>query len=540
MVDSNYTSPIGSGFKNDFSSLFSSANPSLASGLTSGMSIATPGNVSRAGIVSPGQTGIQSGNVLSPAQTNALTSPPQVKSMTTSSTGDGGSTNSIEYHAPTIPQFSQDGGTSATDPTAGTRPFTGYSVTTPNTTNSDVLGSGLSYADVLNARSQLMNDYQDAAGKYANDYQNITGQQIKSQFAGDTTDYGTGMANLVKLESTPILTADQMRATNALNALGANNQTLGAIQPQQVSPGSSLVSPLGGNPIYTGMGASPSEVASQAQNLYQRDLTTGQPQMNTDGSINWNYYGNQARQLIAGASGQGGGDVGGSSPGQSAGPSSGAYGSQGYGNVSSIPSELQPYVLSAKVGDQGLNFIQSDRVPATLQPMAQAMAAKAGIPYLDSDGAKAVYAAQQILDVVDSANALAIRNLKPGVGGHITDSMTNWANNFLQFNPDLSNFAQLKDAASKATTALAGGQGSGFRMSMPVIENAINNMSTANDNLENALTKNAALANQIRNAIAPVFPQMGGGTIFSNQYSSSNPTGAGSSSSGNPFDEGNF
>jgi hypothetical protein len=140
-------------------------------------------------------------------------------------------------------------------------------------------------------------------------------------------------------------------------------------------------------------------------------------------------------------------------------------------------------------------------------------------------------AAQQIIDVVNSAEALSIRNLKSGVGGKIADSALAWANQWLQFNPDLSNFNQLKDAASKATTALAGGVGSGFRMNMGIIEAATQNMPVAGDNLETAMTKAEALRGQIINALAPLYPQMRGGQVFSGNYTSSNPTGGAAGSS---------
>ena len=187
----------------------------------------------------------------------------------------------------------------------------------------------------------------------------------------------------------------------------------------------------------------------------------------------------------------------------------GTYGSSGYGNLNVIPPTLQKYVISTPLSDtqsSNLSFVQDEKVPTALKETMKNYADQAGIPYLDSDGTKAFYAAQQILNVVDAAKALSVRNLSDGVGGRITNSMAAWANNFLQFNPDISNFAQLKDAASKATTALAGGQGSGFRMNMGIIEAATANLPTANDNLSTALVKADALATQIINGLKPVFP----------------------------------
>jgi hypothetical protein len=223
--------------------------------------------------------------------------------------------------------------------------------------------------------------------------------------------------------------------------------------------------------------------------------------------------------------------------GQPQGQSQG-YGSNGYGNINALTPSLRQYVQNVSFQNADgsvtqLGFIDGNRLPAALQATAQSQSAAAGIPYFPGggSGANAVLAAQQIIDVVNSAEALSIRNLKSGVGGKIADSALAWANQWLQFNPDLSNFNQLKDAASKATTALAGGVGSGFRMNMGIIEAATQNMPVAGDNLETAMTKAEALRGQIINALSPLYPQMRGGQVFSGNYTSSNPTGGAAGSS---------
>lgn len=426
-----------------------------------------------------------------------------------------------------------------------TQNLTGYNVNVPDTTNSNVIGSGLGYADVLNARNQLQGDYQKAQEQYAKDYQNITGQEIKGQFAGDTTDYGTGMANLIKMEGTPVLTADQMRATNALNALGVNQQTAQLVNPlnNQVAPGSTAVNPITGQPAFSGMGASPSTVLSTAQTLAQQAMQYGTPQLDQNGQLDMGYYTRQAQALYGGFGqgnqfganqlGMGGGQTpvgqmnqGGQNPQMNFNQGNQGFGSNGYGNIARLPNSIKPYALNANVGDQNLSFIDSSRVPAALQPAAQQAAAQAGIPYLDNGGVQAVYAAQSILDVVDAAKALSIRNLKSGTGGRIENSLTNWANNYLQFNPDLSNFDQLRETAAKATTALAGGKSSGFKMSLPIIDTAVANLPRASDNLETALQKADSLASLIRNAINPLFPQVNNSGLLG-QRGSVNQRGTG-------------
>jgi len=362
-------------------------------------------------------------------------------------------------------------------------------------------------------------------------------------------------------------TAGQSSASLALQTLGLLQQNqVGALQsigsailPQSVAPGSSLMNSLG-QTIGQGAGASPDQIANYAQSLYARDQSIGQPHVTQNGSIDWAYYGQQAKGLISSVTGQG-------NQGTSSGYSGGAstqvqggtnqtqptgtpsyaagngqpqgFGANGYGNVAALPQSVQPYVLHAAIGDQNLSFIDLSRVPDALKAQTQSSAVLAGIPtFTDSQSANSVYAAQQILGIVDAAKALSIRNLKPGTGGRIQNTLTNWANNFLQFNPDLSNFAQLKDAASKATTALAGGVGSGFRMNMGIIEAATQNLPTASDSLETAIMKSDALGGQIVNALQPLFPNLTntqyGGLLNSDSTNTAAPV------SGNPFAPGVF
>lgn len=338
------------------------------------------------------------------------------------------------------------------------------------------------------------------------------------------------------------LAASQAGNTNDLNvmALIRGNQT-SALQTlfdmtkgsQTLSPGQGLYSATG-QQVAGAAGIAP-QITSLAQQLYTQSLTSGNTMINPQtGQPDFGAYLQQASQLTGLPLPQG-----------TAGPSSssqngiatqgqttpgGTYGSQGYGNVNLIPQGFQKYVVQTPLSDSQtvpLAFVQEDKVPTALRDTMKSYAANAGIPYLDSQGTSAFYAAQQILNVVDAAKALSIRNLAKGPGGRVSNAVKAWANKYVQFNPDLSNFAQLNDAASKATTALAGGQGSGFRMNMGIIEAATANLPTANDSQETALTKADALATQIINGLKPVFP----GVTTSNYGQLLNSTGANDSSS---------
>jgi hypothetical protein len=340
----------------------------------------------------------------------------------------------------------------------------------------------------------------------------ITKEQAANNIAETERVANAELANLAVQQSSAALNLDVFGRVRA-NQLGAY-QTLFDMQKGSLtlSPGQGLYSATG-QQVAGAAGIAP-QITTLAEQLYSQSLTTGNTMMNPQtGQPDFGAYLQQASQLTglplpAGTAQPSYGTQSGVvSQGQ--GTPAGVYGSQGYGDIGKIPSGLQKYVVQAPLSDQSsenLSFIQADKVPDALKQTMKSYAANAGIPFLDGDGTKAVYAAQQILNVVDAAKALSIRQLSKGTSGRVTNSMKAWANNFLQFNPDLSNFAQLADAASKATTALAGGQGSGFRMNMPIIEVAIGNLPKAGDSQEYALTKADALATQIINGLKPVFP----------------------------------
>ena len=328
------------------------------------------------------------------------------------------------------------------------------------------------------------------------------------------------------------LTAAQTGITNSLGVQAAiRGNNLGALQSlfdmtkgtMTLSPGQSLYSATG-NQVAGAQGIAP-QVTSLATQLYQQSLTTGNTMVDPQtGQPDFQKYLQQA-SLLTGLPlpmNMQSSSVGVTTPG--AGTQGGMYGAQGYGNINMIPQGLQKYVTSETASDsmkQPISFIPLDQVPDALKDTMKQYAKNSGIPALDANGVSAFRAAQQILNIVDATKALSIRNLGSGVSGRITNTMKNWANSFLQNNPDLSNFAQLSDAASKATTALAGGSGSGFRMNSGIIDNAVKNMPTANDNLETALSKADALATQILTGLKPVFPNItteNYGNLLQSQY----------------------
>lgn len=331
----------------------------------------------------------------------------------------------------------------------------------------------------------------------------------------------------------------QAQSANAnMDAYSRFYQTF--MSPHEVSPGSSLVTPLG-QTIYQGTGAAPVQIADLAQQAYSRDVSLGQPKLTPDGQIDWGYYGQQAQAMVSAAGGQSvsspyynpmGSPAAGSAQ-ASPGPVSQGYG----GGIQALPQALQSYADTSTFDGKQVAYFNADRIPDALKPAAQAAARQAGIPYLTNNDVQGVQAVQVISDALDQAEALSIKTLGRGLGGRIGNTLMNWANNILQIKPELSGFNVLRDTAAKSVTALAGGVGSGLRLNTAEIGVAVNNMPTANDNLETALAKINNIRTLLNNQISTKFPQFQGqGSLINGGQSQ----GAQSSGSSNPFSPSNF
>lgn len=342
----------------------------------------------------------------------------------------------------------------------------------------------------------------------------------------------------------------QTAQTNALGVLGqlrgnnltANQNLAGMLAPTAVAPGSTEYNPITG-PSYSAMGASPSQINSTAMQYAQLAQQQGTLQYNQDGSINMQPYIQAAQQFYStgstnGPSSQSSGETAGAPGGtqQNANlpgwtpQSDGSYTNQlGYSingqaaqKVAQIPQQFQGYVQG---GPLGVAYINDDLVPSSLKTAVQAKAAAAGVKYLTSSEVGGVQAIDSILQNLQLMNVYSKTALSSGFMGRLAGLTTNQAMAYLQTGPKvadpvtgqqvplgtvLQNFNQFKDAAGKAVTALAGGQGSGLHMNMSLIENAVNNLPTSSDSLEGAQTKISGFAAILMNQFSSQFPSVAG------------------------------
>lgn len=160
--------------------------------------------------------------------------------------------------------------------------------------------------------------------------------------------------------------------------------------------------------------------------------------------------------------------------------------------VSQVKSQLPVGLQNGvRVGPGNIPYLDLSEVPDTLKQLAITRAGQLGIKAFTPDDAAGIQALSAISAALNQVTMLATHELMPANGGLGTagNMIKNWWGGITGTNPRLVDFAQQKDQAIKAVTALAGGTGSGLRLNTGTIEAALSNFPTQNDSLETALEK---------------------------------------------------
>lgn len=534
-----YNSPIGTGFKIP---AISSGGTTDTSNFNAGGGIGNSaqigiGNIANsiAGVLNAPGSSTSSGNLAGNSSSFSLpSSSPNLNTGLNPNIGNAGNLPSNGVPAPTpvhpvvsaitsgaqaaVNNLLPDGGAkyaNSPQPTAGVgvpapaggfdpsqssngQQFTGYNVSVPDQTNSKVLGAGLTYADALNSRNQLMQDYINKANQAAQYQGQNMSNQLQAQYSGDTQDYGTGAASLYRAESQGKLLTNQLQTQNALTALQSQQSFANQINPfqNQVSPGSTAYNPATGQPVTSGLGASPQVINSTAMQLAQMAQSQGTAQYNSDGSLNLAPYIAQAQQIYGGG-----------------GMQSGMNGGGGMQSGMNIPPAVQSYMQAS-----GGQYINANKVPAGQQQIIQNQATQAGIPYLTGDEANKMQNIQVTQANMQQLSQVSSQILGSGLYGRTIGAAWNNIASSLQLNPTVSSFNAYRTLAVNSIQALAGGSGSGFRLNQAEINTAQSNLPTINDNLQTAQAKM-----QILNGFL---------TKWQSELLTGNPNGGGSSSSG--------
>lgn len=240
-------------------------------------------------------------------------------------------------------------------------------------------------------------------------------------------------------------------------------------KPEEITPGSGLYNTATGQ--YTpGTGASPTAITSYAQTLKQNDQMTGNLHLTPQGTVDDNYYYQQASAAY-------GGQGGSSAPSNAA----NSGGSQG-----GLPQNLQPYVTQSSTGQ---NYINEDKVPAAQKDFTLQQAALNGVPVLNAGEVDSVRNVDYVKQNLQGLQGVVSKILKPGLLGRIQDASLNPIKSLLQSDTDISTFNGYRDTAIKIIQSLAGGAGSGLRLTGGEIATATGNIPTITDNLETAQNK---------------------------------------------------
>lgn len=173
--------------------------------------------------------------------------------------------------------------------------------------------------------------------------------------------------------------------------------------------------------------------------------------------------------------------------------------------VSALPAQVQNYV---QAGPAGVAYIDGTRVPDALQGSVQTLAAQAGIPFLaagDVSAMQSIVQAQQNLNLMESTAKQVLGSGLVGFGKDLGATLANDATGGNAF-PTFNQFNSYATEAINLIKGLAGGSGSGLRMTQSEIDTAQQNIPTSSDTLANAMKKVQVLQGLVYTRISSVFP----------------------------------
>jgi len=300
--------------------------------------------------------------------------------------------------------------------------------------------------------------------------------QVEADMKQYTTQANSQIADLMSQNRDYTLTFNSLEQQRK-NTLDAFQVQAPFYKPTDISPGSQLIDPSTGQIITQGTGVSPQQIQSTAASLEQSAVANGTIQRLPDGSVDHQFYNQQAQQLIR----------------QSYGMSSGIGGSISSGgspvnqdSASGLPPVVQQYVIN---GANGVQYINEDKIPAAQRDYVKQQAAANGVAYLTGEDISKYRNIEVTSSNLDNLQAVVQKVNTPGVVGRTLGAGINTLQSIFQTNQDISSFGLWRDTAINTIQALAGGSGSGFRLNQAEIDTATGNLPTIRDNIETANNK---------------------------------------------------
>lgn len=153
--------------------------------------------------------------------------------------------------------------------------------------------------------------------------------------------------------------------------------------------------------------------------------------------------------------------------------------------------QLPPQVAPAfnQMSD-GTPYLSQDKIPSQFTAYANQFSTHNNIPILTTEQVGKVQAIDNTKQAISTIQGIIPDILGSGVAGHLlTGEIGNRLQNFFQSNTEISSFNSYRTTALNSIQALAGGSGSGLRLTQAEIDQATSNLPTITDNIETAQAK---------------------------------------------------
>jgi hypothetical protein len=190
---------------------------------------------------------------------------------------------------------------------------------------------------------------------------------------------------------------------------------------------------------------------------------------------------------------------------------------QAVGTQTQANPQVQPALMTMQ--SDGTPYLEQDKIPSAAAALAQEYSSQTGIPILSTDEVSKVQSIDNTKQALQQIGSIIPSILGSGVAGRFWQGfVVNNLESMTQSNPDIASYNSYRTTALNSIQALAGGSGSGLRLSQAEIDAATNNLPTITDNLETAQSKLAILSgylNKWENTLLP------------NQSSNPNPSPSG-------------
>lgn len=179
--------------------------------------------------------------------------------------------------------------------------------------------------------------------------------------------------------------------------------------------------------------------------------------------------------------------------------------------IQGLVASAQPYV---DAGPKGIAYINDEKVPQQMKDFVRIQSAKQGIPYVSAADASAIKSLDvvynniaQMKELVDGTKDKA-GILNPGFMGGVEDFAKTGMNFLSRGNayPELNKLELYKDTAIKAIQGLAGGAGSGLRITGAEIAAQLSTLPSTTDTLGNADIKIDQVTKFLDQQLAASFP----------------------------------